>query len=432
LFHTNDLESIYKEFKQQQEQFEIISEKMTEALFIFDKEGKYILVNKAARERYGKALEKVGESRGFVEYFDFEGNKIPFQEMPSYQALHGNAVAEKVVLMKSYLGDKYLSISSSPIFDEKGNLIYGVVISREVTAMVKYEQTIKKQQNEILKKEIEKREALEDSIKLKDEFLYLITHEFKTPIAVISLALQAIDVMFKHQLPDKANQFLYSIKQNTNRQLRLVNNLLDITRFSAGRINIYESSFDIVFVTKSIINSIQVYSQQKNLKVRFSSKFNKKIVLLDEEKYERILLNLLSNAIKFTPKGKSINVTLSTKRYKNKGMVCISVQDEGIGIPKDKQDYIFERFGQVDTSLSRYAEGTGIGLYLVKLLINALGGFITLESEDGNGSTFTVLLPLKKALTINGDNTLNENDVQSMHNDNRLLEKITIELSDIF
>jgi two-component system sensor histidine kinase/response regulator len=129
------------------------------------------------------------------------------------------------------------------------------------------------------------------------------------------------------------------------------------------------------------------------------------ILLLDEQKYERILLNLISNAIKFTPPGKSIEVCLSTENE----WLKVEVSDTGIGIPEKKQDMIFERFGQVDSSLSRQAEGTGIGLYLVKSFVTLLGGEITLVSEEGLGSSFTVYLPLKTDLSrTDEDNPLDD------------------------
>jgi len=112
---------------------------------------------------------------------------------------------------------------------------------------------------------------------------------------------------------------------------------------------------------------------------------------IDDEKYERILLNLLSNAIKFSPIKGNIYVNIE----ENDGLVSITVKDEGPGIPEDKQKVIFERFGQVNNSLTRESEGTGIGLYIVKLLVNALRGEIKLESKLGQGSAFKVILPIE-------------------------------------
>lgn len=185
-----------------------------------------------------------------------------------------------------------------------------------------------------------------------------------------------------------------TIKQNTNRQLRLVNNILDITRANAGRITINKKNIDIVFLTKAITESVYEFASKKGVRLTFVSKLAKKIIGIDDEKYERIILNLLSNAIKFTPAGKSIIVNL----HSAKTNICIEVKDNGIGIPRNKIDVIFERFGQVESSLSRQAEGTGIGLSLVKRFVEALGGSVSVKSNLGKGTTFKILLPNEKVI----------------------------------
>lgn len=158
------------------------------------------------------------------------------------------------------------------------------------------------------------------------------------------------------------------IRLNSFRQLRLVNNILDITRANAGRIKVNKSNIDIIFMTKAIVDSVYTYASQKSIDIIFSSSVKQKIVGIDDEKYERILLNLLSNAIKFTPEGKSISVKILSRR----DGICIEVKDKGIGIPQEKADIIFERFGQVDSSLSRQAEGTGIGYLWLRNLLKQL------------------------------------------------------------
>jgi signal transduction histidine kinase len=274
----------------------------------------------------------------------------------------------------------------------------------------------------LLKAERQKAEAMEKAMEMKDEFLSLISHEFRTPLNVINTAIQAINYFCSNDLPEKSKKYLDMIKLNTFRQLRLVNNLLDITRADAGRIKINKKNSDIVFMSKAITESVQVYSSQKGIALDFISQLQEKIIGIDDEKYERILLNLLSNAIKFTPEGKSIRVKLIAK----KNNVCIEVKDEGIGIPKDKVDIIFERFGQVDSSLSRQAEGTGIGLSLVKKFVEALGGSISVKSTVGRGSTFTILLP-DETVVKNDD----ENEIVDLM-DNRLVHVTNVEFSDIY
>lgn len=315
--------------------------------------------------------------------------------------------------------------------------VFGVsVIAKDITETIQNQRLIKKQQEQEKIHQIEmertKNEALVESIKLKDDFFYLITHELKTPMAVINLALQAIDYSCKGEVTKKLENYLNTIKLNVSRQIRLVNNLLDIIRINSGHLKMYESNFNIVKVIETITNSVQLYAVQKNVKLKFNTKLSERYIYSDEQKIERILLNLLSNALKFTPSGKSITVTLSTKKYSNKNMISVRVKDEGVGIPQDKQEIIFERFGQVDNSLSRQAEGTGLGLHLVKLLINSLGGEISLESVVGTGSTFTFLLPAIKAFDDSQVVACNNISNPFVDSDSRILQSAAIEFSDIY
>lgn len=291
---------------------------------------------------------------------------------------------------------------------------------------VKLYEKVCKELAERKKTEKEKNEALRKAIDMKDEFLSLISHEFKTPLTVINSAIQAMEFICRNELSDKSRGFLNKIRQNSNRQWKLVNNLLDITRINAGHFKICKTNTDIVALTRAITESITVFAEQKRIKLSFSSTLKKKVIGIDEEKYERIILNLLSNAVKFTQEGKPVSVKVYQKIVKGKCKVCIQVKDKGVGIPLNKQDLIFERFGQVDSSLSRQAEGTGIGLSLVKMLVEILDGEITLESREGVGSTFIIILPVIKIKETPIEKMINENA------GNRLVQATAIEFSDIY
>jgi len=258
---------------------------------------------------------------------------------------------------------------------------------------------------------------------MKDEFLSIISHEFRTPLNVINSAIQAMQFLCSDDLTDNAKKYLSMIKLNTFRQLRLVNNLLDVTRASVGNIKINKRNLDIVFLTEAIVDSVKTYAAQKDITLTFITLCKEKIIGIDDEKYERILLNILSNAIKFTPANKSITVRLWVKRNN----VCIEIEDKGIGIPSEKIDTIFESFGQVDSSLSRQAEGTGIGLSIVKKFVEALGGSISAKSEIDKGSTFTILFPNEE---VAEDITCKA--IDELLSDNKLVQITKVEFSDIY
>ena len=245
--------------------------------------------------------------------------------------------------------------------------------------------------------EEEKQQAVSRANEMKDEFLSIISHEFKTPLTVINSAIQTMEAICRQELTTKCKWFLKKIKLNAYRQLRLINNLLDVTSMNSDSIKVNPSNKDIVSVTKAIVETVQPFALKKNITLNFSSAMDNMVIGIDEEKYERIILNLFSNAIKFTPMGKSIHVRLYCNKEGHRDMVCVDVEDEGVGIPEDKQELVFEKFGQVDKSLARNAEGTGIGLFLTRLLASALNGSISLKSKAGRGSVFTLHLPALKA-----------------------------------
>lgn len=424
-----------KKISAQKMQLEAIIENMSDSLCIFDKNDKYILLNKAAREMlfpYFSQMDKVGDGHRQSDNYDYEGNIIPYEKIPANRVKNGERFT--CMRMKSSRNGRtmFMEVSGTPLYDDEGNFNLGIICSRDVTDLVMQEKLILDQKEKLLEAEVQSRKDLEEVMKMKDEFIYNITHELRTPSAVVSSALQAIDLMYKKEVTPHVRKHLSTIKQNTNRQLRLINNLLDITKMSSGNIKLNKTTVDIVYLTKAIVDSVDVYAAQKRIRLQFNSEISTKEIYLDEEKYERILLNLLSNAVKFTQEDKNINVQLSIKKKKRSSFVCVDVIDSGIGIPKNKRHLVFERFAQIDNSLSCQAEGTGLGLSLVKLLVEAMDGEITFKSEVGDGTTFTVLLPLEKPTAVQSPATCNEPENRFMNDDSRILRAASIEFSDIY
>jgi signal transduction histidine kinase len=274
----------------------------------------------------------------------------------------------------------------------------------------------------LLREERSARETLARDIEAKNEFIAFISHEFKTPLAIINSAVQAIEYLCRDELTEQFKGFLKKIKQNSFRQLRLVNNLLDMTRLNAGRFKVTRKNLDIVHLAREITESVRLYAQQKKITLEFDTEIPSMMIGIDEEKFERIMLNLLSNAIKYTPENRRVGVKVSEKESGK--YVSVAVTDEGVGIPREKQHLLFERFGQVENTLTRQAGGTGIGLSLVKKMVSVLGGTICVESESGKGSTFEVTLPVMPA----DDEPHNRN--YEIFADGRLAQAIEIEFSD--
>ncbi|EPY6469846.1 MASE3 domain-containing sensor histidine kinase [Clostridium sporogenes] len=251
-------------------------------------------------------------------------------------------------------------------------------------------------QVEKLQKDVEKNiELLNESReynKLITDFLANISHELKTPLNVIFTAVQILDLYKKDANSyDKKEQYIKVIKQNCYRLMRLINNLLDTTKLDSGYLKLNLVNCNIVNLIEEITLSVVYYAESKNINIVFDTDVEEKIMAVDPDKIERIVLNLLSNAIKFTGSGGNIYVNIKDC----KDSITIFVKDTGIGIPKDKIENIFDRFVQVDKTLRRNKEGSGIGLYLVKSFVNMHEGTIDIQSVVGKGSEFIINIPVK-------------------------------------
>lgn len=229
----------------------------------------------------------------------------------------------------------------------------------------------------------------EETDRMKSRFFANISHEFRTPLTL--MLGPAKDVIEKTKEPHtKKNVGI--IKRNAGRLYGLVNQLLDLSKLEAGKMTLETREQNIIPLLKGLVLSFSSMAERKKITLRFNTIEENLNVYIDKEKVEKIIINLLSNAFKFTPEGGSIDFTVE-KMIKE---AEIRISDNGVGIPKDRIDKIFDRFFQVDGSQTRESEGTGIGLALTKELAELHKGKIKVESKEGEGTTLTVLLPLGK------------------------------------
>lgn len=274
------------------------------------------------------------------------------------------------------------------------------------------------------KKELEiTNEKLKEYDKLRTDFFANISHELKTPINIISCAEQMMETLPKQNFSNDftVNKYLKMIKQNSFRLIRLVGNLIDITKIDSFNFQVDFVNLDIIKFIEDITMSIVAYVENKGLSITFDTVIEEKIIGCDPNQIERVILNLLSNSIKFTPKGGSILVSI----YMRNNITCISVKDTGIGIPDTMKDLIFDRFVQVDKSTSKKNEGCGIGLSLVKSLVEMHGGNVKVNTKLGQGSEFIVMLPNN---IVTSDKNIHESSLINQDS----INKINIEFSDIY
>lgn len=263
---------------------------------------------------------------------------------------------------------------------------------------------------------------IQELSRAKEDFFSVVSHELRTPINVILSAEKVINSMISKPTEDdlkKIRRWLKMVRQNSLRLLKLVNNILDLSKIDAGYLQASKKNVDFVALVKKIYDSIAPFVEQKGLGITFRNDVKKLIIAVDDEKIERVIFNLVSNAVKYNKEDGKIEISLSRDQHN----VYIQIRDTGIGIPGDKLDIIFERFLQVNSSLSRHREGAGIGLSLCKAIAHLHDGDITVESKLDEGSTFTLKLPIIKI-----DDTY-EYETQSSGN---YSEIANIELSDIY
>lgn len=262
--------------------------------------------------------------------------------------------------------------------------------------------------------------------KLKTDFITNISHELRTPLNIIFSTTQLFNLYVKKNETfslDNLSKYSSNIKQNCYRLLRLINNLIDLNKIDSGFMELNLQKGNIIEVIEEITLSTSDYVQSMSRNLIFDTDTEEKFMCFDSEKLERILLNLISNAIKFTEAGDTITINL----YDKDTCLIISVKDNGIGIKETKLKEIFERFKQINPLLSRTHEGSGIGLSLVKSLVEIHKGTITVNSTYNVGSEFIITLP----------SNLDLDNFSKLHEKNNLtfntnIEKINIEFSDIY
>ena len=227
---------------------------------------------------------------------------------------------------------------------------------------------------------------LREMDEFKTRFYTNITHEFRTPLTVILGVSDQIGLQYQ-----KAKNL---IKRNSLNVLQLVNQLLDLSKLESGMLRLNLQQGDIGKFIKYVAESFHSLAEIKHIDIHFRSEVLKLIMDFDPDKMMNILSNLLSNAIKFTPDTGHISIVLSKSTQQEGEMMVLRVSDTGVGIAKDQLENIFDRFYQVDSSITRTSSGTGIGLALTRELVRLMGGEIRVKSTLYQGTEFTVELPI--------------------------------------
>lgn len=357
---------------------------MVQFVGLLDERGTVLEINQVALDAVGIKLSDV-EGRPFWTTFWWQVSKEINEELQTSirRAAQGEFVRWDTEIYGRAGGKETIIIDASliPVKDEQGNVVFIAAEGRDITEKKAYEREIERQRKELAKLD-----------ELKTQFFANISHEFRTPL---TLMLGPIDDALgddEVDLPAVQRERIIMVQRNALRLQKLVNALLDFSRVEAGRIQAVYEPTDLASLTHELASSFRSACERAGLVLNISTDALPEPVFVDHEMWEKIVLNLVSNAFKFTFEGQ-IDVSVRAVG----GRAVLRVSDTGTGIPETELPRIFERFHRVEGGRGRTYEGTGIGLALVQELARLHKGEVTVESNFGRGTTFTVSLPFGSA-----------------------------------
>ena len=270
-----------------------------------------------------------------------------------------------------------------------------VLVTYYIINYVKILQNLVDQKTIKLNKQLEENKKLSEEIidkeKIKNNYFVNLSHELRTPINIIVSTVQLINTFTKDKVlsQEKTNEYMNIISKSCDNLLKIIGDIIDSSKIETGEYKINKEDNDIVYLVEETALNMSKFIEKKGISLLIDPDMEEKIISCDSTEIERCIINLLGNAVKFTPEGGEIRVYIKEiKKY-----IEISVEDTGIGISEEDQDFIFKRFSQVEGTGATRASSSGIGLTLVKSIAELHGGYVRLESELNKGSIFTIGLP---------------------------------------
>lgn len=241
--------------------------------------------------------------------------------------------------------------------------------------------------------------------RMKSDFVSLVSHQLRTPLSATRWFLEILLKGVGGPLNDKQKSFASSAMESTNRMIRLVNTLLNISRLESGKLKVAPMRTNCVSFLKSLIKEITVVARAHNVSLRFTSPLRSLFILVDRDLFREVVSNLVTNAIQYATRQQEkshVHIRLSA----SKGRVVIEVEDNGIGIPEKDQFHIFTKFYRASNAQQHVVDGNGLGLFTVKKILDETGGEIAMQSEEGKGTTFTIRFPNTGMKKRNGARSL--------------------------
>ncbi|WP_340817657.1 PAS domain S-box protein [Methanolobus sp. WCC4] len=386
-----------------------IFDSIPEMIFFKDLTGAYMGGNQEFARFVGKEIEEIIGTTAY-DYF-------PWEYADEFVTI-AEEIMEKGVIRHDETWLDYqdgsrrlLYFIRAPLRNYAGDIVGLVGVGRDITENWRAEKRLKEYADEMKLKNIELDKALikaEEATRAKSEFLANMSHEIRTPMnGVIGMT----NLLLTTWLSEEQKQYADTIKKSGESLLGLINDILDISKIEAGKLDMEELDIDLNDILEELESLLSVKARDKGLKLTCEMERDvPAYIKTDPFRLKQILLNLGSNAIKFTDKGEvAIHVTLLSKTDSNASL-RFSVRDTGIGIPDDKIDMLFNKFTQADASTTRNYGGTGLGLAISRQLVNMMGGEIGVESQEGKGSEFWFTISVERH-SANKDSSLTEQKI---------------------
>jgi PAS domain S-box-containing protein len=283
-----------------------------------------------------------------------------------------------------------ISLTVSPVHDRLGRIVGASKIARDLSALRTYATTLEetvRRERDARERETAALRTAEEALRLKDEFLATLSHELRTPLTAISGWLQILEL---HREPERIERGLDTISRNTTLLTRLIGDLVDVSRIVTGALTLQVQPTDMARVIEAALDSVRQQVQTKPLEVVIATAPDLEPIAADPDRLQQVVRNLLTNAVKFTAPGGRISITAQRKG----AMMELSVADTGTGIRPEFLPHVFDRFSQQDGGKSRQHGGMGLGLAIVRHLVDMHAGTVRVSSVEGKGTTFTVTLPV--------------------------------------